>query len=72
MNNQGRKGRKGKKDEQAAKSQDNSPGRNEIYERELARLQVELSHLQPWFKETGAWETEKGRRRRFVPVHPGV
>jgi len=29
-------------------------GRNKHYEKEMARLQVELSHLQTWVRETGA------------------
>jgi polyphosphate kinase len=46
-----------KKDRKAGKNpkdKANRASRNERYERELERLQVELSHLQSWVKETGA------------------
>jgi len=33
---------------------DDKAGRNKHYEKEMARLQVELSHLQTWVRETGA------------------
>jgi len=43
-----------KKDKQDKKARKNKKSRNKHYERELARLQVELSHLQSWVRETGA------------------
>jgi polyphosphate kinase len=49
-----KKSRKGKKGSQEASAQQKTPNRNEIYEREMERLQVELSHLQTWVKESGA------------------
>jgi polyphosphate kinase len=44
----------GKIDPPVEPSGEDRASRNERYERELARLQVELSHLQSWVKETGA------------------
>ena len=46
--------KKDKKADQDPKDKADRASRNELYERELARLQVELSHLQYWVKETGA------------------
>lgn len=55
MSKKDRKGKKGKKGGQEPGAQDKkAPSRNEIYEREIERLQVELSHLQTWIKEIGA------------------
>jgi polyphosphate kinase len=46
--------KKDKKAEKDPKDKADRASRNQLYERELARLQVELSHLQYWVKETGA------------------
>jgi polyphosphate kinase len=60
MSKKGKKEKKDKKEPRARSTRQSSrpaktvPSRNERYERELARLQVELSHLQSWVKETGA------------------
>jgi polyphosphate kinase len=60
MSKKGKKDRKDKKeprgkvDPAVGPSGEDRASRNERYERELARLQVELSHLQAWVKETGA------------------
>jgi polyphosphate kinase len=43
-----------KKEKKGKKAQDGPLSRNETYERELERLQVELSHLQSWVKASGA------------------
>jgi polyphosphate kinase 2 len=46
--------KKDKKADKDPKDKTDRASRNQLYERELARLQVELSHLQYWVKETGA------------------
>ena len=46
--------KKDKKADKDPKDKADRASRNELYERELERLQVELSHLQSWVKETGA------------------
>jgi polyphosphate kinase len=49
--------KKDKQDKKANKDPKDKADRassNQLYERELERLQVELSHLQSWVKETGA------------------
>jgi polyphosphate kinase len=54
MSSKGKTEKKPKKGQQAEKAATGFPNRNETYERELERLQVELSHLQSWVKATGA------------------
>jgi len=50
----GKKVARAEKTELAGPTTPDSPNRNQSYEREIERLQVELSHLQSWVKETGA------------------
>lgn len=54
MSKKGKTEKKPNKGQQAEKTAVASLSRNETYERELERLQVELSHLQSWVKATGA------------------
>jgi len=42
------------KDPKTTEAADSKNARNKAYEKELARLQVEISHLQSWVKNTGA------------------
>jgi polyphosphate kinase 2 len=42
------------KDPKSTEAADAKKARNKAYEKELARLQVEISHLQTWVKKTGA------------------
>lgn len=42
------------KDPKTTEAADPKKARNKAYEKELARLQVEISHLQSWVKNTGA------------------
>ncbi len=44
----------GKKGNSGNKQRNGTASRNEVYERELTRVQVELSHLQSWVRNTGA------------------
>jgi polyphosphate kinase 2 len=54
MSKKDRKGRKDKDKPQGESDKESRANRNKLYEREIERLQVELSHLQSWVKETGA------------------
>ncbi len=57
MSKQDKKGKQNKKEkDEPAKVNpaEAKKERNKAYEKELARLQVELAHLQAWVKETGA------------------
>ena len=57
MSKQNKKDKLNKKEKEELANEDPAKAkkeRNKAYEKELARLQVEIAHLQAWVKKTGA------------------